>query len=90
MLRGGKIALSLKELSVIFEFIAGWKNAAGKFTKALSKYGIDLRGKTAREGNRTFAGTYFYFNVTDEDRFNWSQTVENKLEVVREPRVAEN
>lgn len=89
MLHGGKVALSLKELATIFEFIAGWKSAAGKFTKALSKYGIDLRGKTAREGSRTFAGTYFNFVVSETDRFNWAQTVENKLEVVREPRASE-
>jgi hypothetical protein len=86
MMRGGKVALSLKELSRIFEFLAGWaSDKPGKFTKASARFGLDLRGKTAREGNVVFAGTYFVFHPGDEDKARWAQR-ERKLEVVRDVR----
>jgi hypothetical protein len=86
MMRGGRMPIATREVAKIFEFLAGWKQSPGKFSKALAKFGLGLSGKTAREGNRTFAGTYFTFNVTDEDRAFWAQYSEPKLEVVRDSR----
>lgn len=84
IMRGGRIALSTKDIAKIFEFIAGWKQPPGKFTKACSKYGLHLSGKTAREGSRTFAGTYFTFNVTDQDQSLWAQYNDSGLKLVKE------
>lgn len=87
MMRDGKVPLSTKDISKLFEFIAGWKQPPGKFTKACSKYGLHLRGKTARDGAKTFAGTYFTFRVSDEDRAMWIQHNDAELRVVKDVAV---
>lgn len=90
MMRGGKVPMSIKDISKIFEFLAGWPNdKPGKFTKAAARYGLDLRGKTAREGTQVYAGTYFVFNPTEEDKAHWNSRTPVKLEVVRESRIQE-
>lgn len=78
MVRGGKVPLSVKEITRIFEFVAGWKQPPGKFTKACARFGLNLRGKIAREGTKVFTGTYFVFNPTAEDKAMLAQWVEKK------------
>jgi hypothetical protein len=87
MMRGGRMGIATRDIAKIFEYLAGWKQAPAKFSKAVSKFGLVLSGKTAREGTRTFAGTYFTFNVTENDRAYWAQVTESELHVVREERV---
>lgn len=88
MMRGGRMGLATRDIARIFEYLAGWKQAPAKFSKAISKFGLVLAGKTAREGNRTFAGTYFEFNVNDQDRAFWAQLNDTELRLVREGRSA--
>jgi len=84
MMRGGKVPLSTQDIMKLFSFLVGWAQAPGKFSKAVSKFGLPLAGKTARDGQRTFAGTYFEFNITEHDRYMWAQAQENAdLRVVR-------
>lgn len=78
MVRGGKVPLSVKEITRIFEFVAGWRQPPGKFTKACARFGLDLRGKTAREGTKVYSGTYFVFNPTEDDKAMYAQRVEKK------------
>jgi hypothetical protein len=83
MMRGGRVPLATREIARIFEYLAGWRQAPGKFSKAVSKFGLMLAGKTAREGNKTYAGTYFDFKVTDGDRAFWAQAAETELRLVK-------
>lgn len=85
MVHGGKVPIFTRDLYKLFEFLAGWNQKIGKFTKAVSKYGLDLSGKVAREGTVVQAGTYFEFHPTEEDKAVWAQQ-NKKLEVVREAR----
>jgi hypothetical protein len=82
MMQGGRVPLRTREIQAIFAFLAGWKQRAGKFGKAVARYGLPITNKTVREGTRTFAGMAFNFLVTDEDREFWTHNTEVKLGVV--------
>lgn len=78
MMKGGEIALKNAEIATIFKHIAGWNQAIGKFSKAAGKFGLDIANKKARRalpggGTESFAGTYYTFSVTAEDRAYWAQ-----------------
>jgi hypothetical protein len=89
MLRGGEVPMRTSEIQQLFDYIAGstWENQrAGKFTKAVSKYGLLLGGKTVREGDRTFSGVKMTFNPKESDHARFAQLVDTGLKLVREAR----
>jgi hypothetical protein len=89
MLRGGEVPMKTLEIQQLFSYIAGsnWENQKiGKFTKAASKYGLLLGGKTVRDGDRTFSGVKMTFNPTTSDHARFAQYADTGLKVVREAR----
>ena len=89
MLRGGEVPMKTLEIQQLFSYIAGatWEaQKIGRFTKAVSKYGLLLGGKTVREGDRTFSGVKMAFNPTASDHARFAQYADTGLKVVREAR----
>jgi len=84
IMRGGRVAVPSREIMAVFNYLAGWKQPVGKFTKAASKYGLHLKGRTARVGDEVFAGTYYDFDVTEAHKLRWSQLNNVGLRLVKE------
>jgi hypothetical protein len=78
MMEGGKVGLRTTEVSAVFRFLAGWNQAPGKFIKAAAKYGLFLSGKKARYDGEVFAGEYFNFKVTLDDKATWETLTKNE------------
>lgn len=73
MMAGGRVPLRTSDIRTIFQYLAGWKQSPGKFNKALSNFGLDLRRKSVREGDAVVAGMAFDFNVTEAAEDMWRQ-----------------
>ena len=85
MIEGGKVGLKNEEIRHIFSHLAGWQQAAGKFNKAVAKFGLHLSGRQIRRDNSTLSGTYFEFKPTEKDKELWKELNAKKqpLTVVR-------
>lgn len=89
MLRGGEVPMKTLEIQQLFSYIAGatWESQKiGRFTKAASKYGLLLGGKTVRDGDRTYSGVKMTFNPTPSDHSRFAQYADTGLKVVRDVR----
>lgn len=87
MMEGGRVGLSTREISKLFEFLVGWNQAVGRFSKAVARYGLALSGKTCRYKDKVSSGTYFNFIVTQEDKIHWASIHDDsELQIVRAAR----